>query len=160
MKQVVHFIIIASCIILVGFTSHAKSLGAGIILFGPTGPSANYFLNQNHSIDAALSWSLNNDNQNLYLHSTYLWHNRDLLKVDNVKLDAFFGAGVRMVSWRDPPGKRSDSETRLGMRGVAGTGYTFKNPAIEVFGELSLVMDVVPETDIDLGLGIGARYYF
>lgn len=138
----------------------AKDFGLGIILFGPTGISTNYFLDSDNSIDGALSWSLNDGDQNIYLHSTYLWHKPRLLRLDKVALDVYFGGGGRLISWDDPPGEERDPETHFGVRGVAGIGHTFKNPCIELFGEISMTMDVIPETDADLDLGLGARFYF
>ena len=54
----------------------------------------------------------------------------------------------------------NDGDTFVGIRGAIGLGHTFKDPAIEVFSELSVTMDVVPETDADIDVALGARYYF
>lgn len=149
-----------AAILFVSLPALANPVGAGIILFGPTGFTANYFLNKQHSIDAALSWSLNDDDQNFYIHSTYLWHRRNALKVDSVQLHVYYGGGGRLISWEDKPGKSRDSETRLGVRGAGGLRYIFKRTRLETFGEASLTMDVIPETDADLDFGLGLRYYF
>lgn len=159
MKKLI-FLITITFSILVSFTAYAGPFGLGVILFGPTGLSSNFQLDQNHSIDSALAWSLNDDDQNFYLHATYLWNYKGLLKIDKIQLDHYWGVGGRVISWDNPPGKDRDPETRVGLRGAAGIDYTFRPPNIEVFGELSLTMDVIPETDADLALGIGARYYF
>lgn len=143
-----------------GFSASAKPLGVGVILFGPTGFSANYFLSSGNSVDAALSWSLNDDDQNFYLHSTYLWHKRNFFHLDKVPLHAYYGIGGRLISWEDPPGKERDSEFRAGIRGAGGIRHVFSKTRIEAFGEISLNMDVVPETDADLKVGLGGRYYF
>lgn len=126
----------------------------------PTGISGAYVLNPKNTIDAAFSWDLNNDDQNFYLHSTYLWHQRDFLKLDKVRLSTYFGGGGRLISWEDPPGKDKDTQFRAGARGVLGLNYYFKKPKIEVFGEVSLTLDLIPNTASDLDLGIGARFYF
>lgn len=141
-------------------TVFAGNLGLGVILFGPTGFSGNYFIQKSNSIDAAFSWDLNDNDQDIYIHGTYLWHRRDLIKVDQQPFDLFFGFGGRIVDWNDPPGKDRDSETRLGLRGSGGVGYTFQKPRIELFGELSLTMDVIPETDADVDFALGGRFYF
>ncbi len=148
-------------IVLFSGAAQAKQFGLGLILFGPTGLSTNYFIDRNTSIDTAWSWSLNDDDQNLYVHSTYLIHKPRLLKLDRTAIDVHFGGGLRLISWDDRPGKRDkhDDETYIGLRGAGGLNYTF-NGTIEIFGELSLTMDVIPDTDADLDLGIGARFYF
>ena len=141
--------------------STSRPLGLGLILFGPTGFSTNYYLTRNTSFDTAWSWSMNDDDQNLYVHGTYLFHRPDMLQIDRVALDVHFGGGLRIISWDDRPGRhrKHDDDTYIGVRGAAGTSYVF-NPAIQVFGELSLTMDLIPETDADLDLALGARFYF
>ncbi len=142
--------------------AQAKELGLGIIIFGPTGFSTNYFLDRKSSIDGAISWSLNNEYQDFYFHSTYLWHKPNSIKLDKLKLNAYFGIGGRMISWDHPRGRRGESvsKTEVGARGVVGTSHTFRSPSIEVFGELSLTMNVIPETNSDFDIAFGARYYF
>lgn len=141
--------------------AQAKDFGLGIILMGPTGVSTNYFFEKNKSIDTALSWDLNDDDQTFYLHSTYLLHKPKLIKIDRAALDLHFGGGARLISWDDRPGKhdKHDDELYLGLRAACGLSYTFER-AIEIFSELSLTMDMIPDTDADVDFGIGARYYF
>lgn len=160
MKKIFYVIVLSSGVF-AGFPSYAaKPFGLGVILFGPTGFSGNYYLNHKYSVDGAVAWGLGERNQSIYLHSTLLYHNRDLFKISRTKLDVFFGGGARVVSWRDYPGNKRKEETQFGARGALGTGYEFKDPSIEVFGELSLTMNVVPETNADIDIGLGARYYF
>lgn len=142
--------------------AEAKQFGLGAILFGPTGLSTNYYFNRTTSLDTAWSWSLNDDDQTLYIHSTYLFHKPKLLKLGTLPaIDFHYGGGARLIVWDDRPGKhdKHDDETAIGVRGAVGLNYLFK-PAIQVFGELSLTMDLIPETDADIDLGIGARFYF
>jgi hypothetical protein len=140
--------------------AQSKNLGLGVILFSPTGISGNYKLSQNKSIDAAAAWSLNDSDQNLYLHSTYLWHKPGAIKIEKFKANAYYGAGARLISWDNPPSKSRDSEIRLGARGVLGANYLFQEPAIETFAELSMTVELIPDTDVDLDLGLGVRIYF
>jgi hypothetical protein len=138
----------------------AGPFGAGIIIFGPTGFSANYNFSKAHSLDAALAWSMNDDDQKFYFHSTYLWKRPNFFRIDKVQLNTHWGVGGRVISWDDPPGRDRESEVRLGVRGSGGVSYVFPNHPVELFGELALTMDLIPETDADLHLGLGARYYF
>ncbi|MEK6555551.1 MAG: hypothetical protein AABZ31_09950 [Bdellovibrionota bacterium] len=148
-------------LVLFASAAQAKQLGVGLILISPTGLSTNYFLDKNTSIDTAWAWSMNDDDQNLYVHATYLFHRPRLIKLDRTALDVHFGGGLRMISWDDRPGrnKKHDDETYLGLRGAMGLSYTFK-PSVEVFSEVSMTMDVIPETDADVDIAIGARFYF
>jgi hypothetical protein len=36
----------------------------------------------------------------------------------------------------------------------------FKDPRIELFTEIALTVDIIPEAEVDLDLGLGIRYYF
>lgn len=155
-------------LVLIAFSSHfafAGNFGLGGILFSPTGASINYYFDKEHSIDGALATGLNDNDQNLYLHSTYLWHKPGMIKISRTSLDLFYGAGARIISWdEDHPknNKKNDykDETYIGPRGSIGAGYYFPEPRLQVFGELSLTIDVIPETEADIDVALGLRYYF
>lgn len=151
--------------LLIGSVSHAGNFGLGGILFSPTGVSLNYYFDPEHSIDGAASTGLNDSDQNLYLHSTYLWHNPGLIKISRASFDLFYGVGARIISWDEdhPKNKNKDDykdETYIGPRGSIGAGYYFAKPRLQVFGELSLTVDVIPETEADVDVAAGVRYYF
>ena len=155
---------IATCLA-VGFLlsssmAFAGATGLGLILLSPTGVSLNKYVGPQRSIDAAMAWSLNDDDQSLYAHTTYLLHQKGFFEIDKTKIDTYYGGGLRLISWDNPPGKKTKSETHLGLRGVGGVAYIFRSSRIQIFSEVSLTMDVVPDTDADLGVGLGARYYF
>jgi hypothetical protein len=51
-------------------------------------------------------------------------------------------------------------EAYIGPRAPVGLSYNFRKVPIEVFGEIALVLDLIPATGADLDLALGGRYYF
>lgn len=140
----------------------AGDFGLGVVLGNPTGLSAKKYLSNGNSVDAALAWSLANDSS-IHFHSDYLWSKKSALVLDGSALDVFYGVGGRLVSWSNRYRSRFHDNYHafdLGIRAPVGLNYNFKNPDVEVFGELAVVLDLLPATDAELDVGIGARFYF
>ncbi len=146
--------------------THANELGLGVILFEPSGLSVNYFIDRDTSIDAAIGWGVGTRYSRFYLHSTYLWHLPKQIDLKKFSFDVFYGLGGRLISWEDHYHPRrsyrhSDSTiTDIGVRGAGGLGYTFADPGLEIFSEISLTMNIIRDTYADIDLGLGVRYYF
>ena len=98
----------------------------------------------------------------MYIHGDYLWLRNGGLNLDQVALDWYFGIGGRIIIFDNDNRRRNDDDDdyRVGVRLPIGVGYTFRDPRIEVFGELALIMDVLESTDADIDGGIGVRYHF
>jgi hypothetical protein len=134
-------------------------LGAGVVLGDPTGFTAKYALSRSRAVDAALSFG----SGRFYIHSAWLalWPTGS--SIDNYPLTWYLGVGPRLLHYdgsRGRHGHRDEDHTHLGARAPIGVRMIFKKPRIELFGEISVTMDVVPETELDFDFGIGARYYF
>ena len=138
----------------------ANQLGLGFMLFGPTGVSANYRLAPDRSLDAALAWSLNDGDQNFYLHADHLWRNLRPLRLEQVVFKPYWGLGGRLISWNTESDKKDKDRSELGLRASLGSSYDFPRTALEAFGEAALVMSLIPSTAVDFSLGLGLRYYF
>jgi len=162
----IKFLTVVVCLFM-GLQAQAEGgpWGLGIILANPTGFSGKYRFSKENSLDAALGYSLGHSD-NIALHSTYLWEFNNSIHLDNVGIGHYFGVGGALYSRNrnDPPpfwaDNNVDDTLALAVRGVAGLNHYFKNPSIEVFAELSLNFFFVPSTHVDLGLGIGGRYFF
>jgi hypothetical protein len=135
--------------------------GLGVILGSPTGISGKYTFARDRAIDAALAWDMGDDDH-LHFHSDYLWLRNREIHLDNVALDWYFGIGGRLVLLdKDNRGRGDDDdEYKLGVRGPLGISYTFRDPRIELFGELALILNLIESTDVDIDGGIGARFHF
>ncbi len=129
----------------------------GFILGSPTGLSYKRDLGNNKSIDAALAYSLR-DQESLVVHSTYLFEKEYQFDIEKVAtLFAYFGVGLRLAIIDE--GKHND-DISMGFRFPLGLTYDLNSPNIQIFSELSAVTNFIPDTDIDFDLGIGARFKF
>ncbi len=136
------------------FAFAKKNLGVGIILGSPTGLSANYYTSSSTSIDVALSFSLG---QKMILHINKLWLYNRGLNLDGFVADWFWGVGGRLKNIND---NSNNPETQMGPRVVIGLNKFITKIPIQLFGELALTMNIIPETTASFDFGIGARYYF
>lgn len=129
-----------------------RQFGFGLIVGEPTGLSAKYLLNRENAIDLAVAWNLSGDND-FILHADYLWHVYDLIQVKSGQMPLYFGVGGRMEL-------RNNKDDRFGVRIPVGVSYQFAEPRfLELFGEIAPIIDLAPSTNMDLSVGIGARFY-
>ncbi|MEZ0392790.1 MAG: hypothetical protein ACAH59_11290 [Pseudobdellovibrionaceae bacterium] len=130
------------------------SLGA--ILGDPTGLSAKYDLSRNEAIDGALSWS-SGSRTGVQMHGDYLRIHPGQIGAGNAQIDLYYGIGARLIGIDrgDHKGKVS-----LGPRAPIGLKHELRDPSIEFFGELALILDLIPSTSADFDIGVGARYRF
>lgn len=136
------------------------SLGLGIILGEPTGVAAKLYLADDTAIAGAVGFAFIEGG--LHLHGDYLIHPWVLEDSEHFVLPTYFGAGLRLLN-EDRGG--GNDVFHLGLRGVAGMLFDFKEIPIDVFVEIAGVLDYAFSDDnggVDVGLnaGLGARYYF
>ncbi len=127
-----------------------KGFGLGIILGEPTGLSAKLWTGSENAFDFAAAWSFKGDG-NLLLQVDYVWHSFNLINVSSGRLPLYYGIGGRAILSDDPV---------VGVRIPVGLDYQFADAPIDIFLELAPILDLVPETDFDLGGGIGVRFWF
>lgn len=154
MKLIFSFILLLA---LLGLQpAHADS-AVGAVLGDPTGLSARVGLDAQHSFEAALAYSTSHY-EGLHVHGTYLWDQARTFRAANAgPVDLYYGLGFRLISISK--GDRKD-EIALGPRAPLGLLYNINNPNLEIFGELSVAVDIVPKTDVDLDVGVGVRIRF
>jgi len=124
-----------------------KGLGVGLTLGSPTGITGKYFLTNVHAIDAAIGAD---DDPDFYVD--YLWHGwQAFAQPREGKLAAILGVGGRVESKRH--------EDKIGIRGVVGAAYYFKDFPVEVTFEVAPVLNFIGG-GADLDAGLTLRYYF
>jgi len=123
----------------------------GAILGEPTGISGKYWFGPETAFDGAVSWSLRDDDEDLYIHGDFLWHDFTLISDESGLLPVYFGIGGRVVLATD---------TKLGARVPAGISWIIGGGPIDVFIEAAGVVDIVPDTDFELNGGLGVRFMF
>jgi hypothetical protein len=95
-------------------------------------------------------------------HADWLWHNYDLIKTRKLleSLSLYYGLGGRMKLSERNRNENKDEDARFGMRGPLGVSYVFQEKPVELFAEVVPILDILPETRLGVGVGIGARYTF
>jgi hypothetical protein len=147
---------IALVVLLVGMTSlpfasaETEPFGLGVLLGEPTGISAKARLDEVSAIDAAVAWSFV-DEGSFYFHADYLYHFTDVLHAYPGDLPLYVGVGGK-VSLREDP--------LVGVRVPFGIAYEFDPAPLDVFLEVAPGVGLFPETSLNIGGGIGIRYYF
>lgn len=136
---------------------NARAEGAiGAVIGDPTGISGRIAVDGKHSIEGALAYSTGTYD-GLHIHGTYLWDGARSFATTEGPIEMFYGLGARLISVNK--GEQKD-KVAFGPRAPIGLLYNFTNPDIEVFGELSLALDLTPKVGVDLDVGVGARIRF
>jgi hypothetical protein len=128
-----------------------QGFGIGVIVGEPTGISIKQWLSTKTAFDAAVAWSFARETS-LHIHADYLVHAFDEFDTEE-SVPLYYGIGGRL--------KTSDGgDARLGVRGVIGIGYLFREAPIDLFFEVAPILDVAPRTELSINGGFGARYFF
>ncbi len=128
----------------------AAQFSAGIMVGEPSGLSAKLWVGELSAVDLMLAWSLADDAQRFYVHSDYQ-HYLAFMEVENGRLFAYVGIGGRLYV--------GDGAT-LGIRIPVGIYYELERLPIELFLEIAPGLNLLPETEVNVGGGIGGRYRF
>jgi hypothetical protein len=149
MKKIIFLSMIA-----ILFTSSIKSqtrgFGIGIVLGEPTGLSAKLWTGNSNAFDFAAAWSFRGSGHVL-LQADYVWHTANLLTSGTGRLPFYYGIGGRIILADDP---------LLGVRIPLGLNYQFSEAPLDIFVEIVPILDLTPETDFDVGGGLGIRFWF
>jgi hypothetical protein len=133
------------------------TLGVGIILGEPTGICAKLYLKDDQAIQGAVGSAFIGGG--LQVHADYVWHPWILQDKDSFVMPVYLGPGVRFFEHTNG----SDHNLAIGLRGVVGLLFDFKNVPLDAFLEVA----VLPEYEfggkgwgLSLNAGAGVRYYF
>lgn len=139
-----------------GAIAEVSGIGVGAILGEPSGVSAKMWHGADMAVDAVIGWS--DDAGSLTIHADHLWHlsNFGEPKLNTGKILAYYGLGARLVAEHED----EDDDTVLGLRVPLGFTYLPNAGNFDIFAEFVPTLDVIPDTEFEMGLGIGARYYF
>lgn len=156
-------VVVAVLLTLASVNVHAQDgLGLGVIVGEPTGLSLKYWLSDERAFDAAAAWSFS-ENDSFQIHTDYLIHNFDLIDPVELsgRLPVYYGVGGRLKLKNDNDGKgRNDDDALFGIRFPLGITYLFADAPLDFFAEVVPILDIAPDTDIDINAAIGVRLYF
>ncbi len=138
------------------------TFGIGLVIGEPTGIAAKLYLDDDQAVQGAVGAAFIGGG--LLVQADYLWHPWILEDRDGFTLPVYLGPGVRVIDYRD--GRETDLFA-VGVRGVIGILFDFKEVPLDVFLEVAGIVEwQLGSIDEERGLapgvgaGIGARYYF
>lgn len=130
--------------------AQSSGIGVGLIVGEPTGISGKYWTGSTTAFDAGLAWSFIDENA-FQIHADYIFHNMRLITISDGKLPFYYGIGARL---------KTASDIQLGVRVPIGLAYLFQNVPIDIFIEVVPILDLIPKTDFQISIALGARYFF
>lgn len=145
-----------------------KKFGLGVELGDPSGLTGKYFLASSHALDFGIgAWGYYGfrdraDYGGLNIYMDYLWHPISLVSTDAFELPLYIGVGGRLLSFDYPGPNGRDSV--LGLRVPVGIAFDMNNIPFDFFATLTYTLDIYDRyyngVYSDLGMSIGARYWF
>jgi len=145
--------IICVGVILFFYRSSFAQTSAGFILGDPTGFTVQHETSKTKAISGVVGWS----SSDLTIVGNYLLTVPQGLKLESAQFDLYYGLGFRFISI---DGGKHDGKISLSPRVPGGIRYRFQGSQLETFAELSLNMELTPDTGFDLDGGLGLRYRF
>jgi hypothetical protein len=130
---------------------NSKNLGVGVMVGEPTGLTLKSWFNERNAFDAGLAWSFGRYDA-IHIHADYLWHSYSVFNdIEEGTLPLYYGIGARAVFGED--------DSVIGARIPLGLNYLFEEAPIGMFLEVAPVVNLIPETDLDVNGGLGVRVY-
>lgn len=139
------------------FSMNAKADNeVGFVLGSASGFSGQLDLGGKRAVDLGLAYS---SNSQFTVTSSYLFTKARSWNLRNVSfpLTLYYGLGVRLLNIKSG---KNDGKVALGPRAPIGLHMEITNPNISLFAELAPVLDVTPESNVEMTAGIGVRLRF
>jgi hypothetical protein len=134
------------------------TLGVGLMVGEPVGVCARLYLQDDQAIQGAIGAAFIGGG--FQVHADYVIHPYIIQTRDSFVLATYVGPGVRVFDHR---GGNAGDYVALGLRGVGGLLFDFKNP-LDAFVEVAGIAEYGFQDDVGFGLAInvavGVRYYF
>ncbi|HEY4241973.1 MAG TPA: hypothetical protein VGM88_19270 [Kofleriaceae bacterium] len=135
------------------------AFGVGLILGEPTGIDAKLYLRDDQAIQGAVGFAFAGGG--VQVHADYVFHPLILQQRPSFVLPLYIGPGLRFI---DYTGSKDGSSVGVGLRGVVGMLFDFKNVPLDAFVEVAGVLGYhFKDGDgwgPDFNVGAGVRYYF
>lgn len=138
-------------------------LAVGIVVGEPTGVTVKKWLNSRVAINTAAAWSFS-DNDSFQFHADYLIHDYTITRHPRLggKMPVYYGVGARVKLEEEDNNNigRNNDDTLIGVRIPVGVTYLLPDRPLDIFAEFVPILDIAPDTELDLNAAIGVRYYF
>jgi hypothetical protein len=128
--------------------------GAGILLGEPTALTAKLFLASESAVQLHLGWAFGRHKERLTLILDYLFHfNSVIPPIERAgRFAPYVGIGGHLGA--------GDNDPVLGIRIPLGLSFVLRAAPLEIFAEVGPGIGLIPETELFVDGGIGARFYF
>lgn len=145
------------------------TFGLGLELGAPFGINGKYFLSDDRALNfgiGALYDSYYYDDRNgLHLYLDYLFHPFSITNQPAFQLPFYVGVGARLWDFDDRRNNINDNGFAFGVRVPAGIAFDFNKVPLDIFVQLTFVVDVFFNYDRDrfgphLEGSAGIRYWF
>lgn len=150
MTKIKYVLVLLVLIFISNINAQSSGIGVGLIVGEPTGISGKYWTGSTIAFDAGLAWSFIDENA-FQIHADYIFHNMRLITISDGKLPFYYGIGARL---------KTATDVQLGVRVPLGLAYLFQNVPIDIFIEVVPILDLIPKTDFQISIALGARYFF
>ncbi|GAB4493024.1 MAG: hypothetical protein OHK0019_16080 [Saprospiraceae bacterium] len=138
-------------------TAQAQNVGVGFQAGAPTGLNLHFRNTKPMRLDILFAWDFDDDDRDFFFVNVHGLFFKPLSA--NPKFNFYYGPGAYIgVRDRDRPPFDDDDETVLGFSG--NFGLNLEIDRFDIFLQLTPRLDLVPDTDFDIGGGLGARFFF
>jgi hypothetical protein len=145
------------------YSPNGKSFGIGVMVGEPTGLTLKLWTQR----DIAIAISIGNSYfGSLRIGADYLWHfNAFNSSIVNLYAGPGIAVGIGESGgwWYKNKNKywyKGENETAVGIRGILGMNIVPRNSPIEIFGEIGLMIGILPMTHTNGEGSVGIRFYF
>ena len=147
------------------------TFGIGLELFSPTGLNGKYFLSDTTALNFGFGVIYDryyyDDRDGLHLYIDHLWHPLSITNQPAFKLPLYVGVGGRIWDFHDNDRRVGDNGGyAIGVRGPIGIAFDFNNKPLDIFIQLTFVVDFFANYYDDENFGFhiegsaGIRYWF
>lgn len=159
MKRLFLFLLVSFSCVFAAFAA-GNRIGAGIVVGEPTGVSIAYLLDMDNTVQGSAAWDLTSPG-GFTLTADYLFLFDKPLRIEKYRIPLYAGVGGKFVSLvGDGSFGDSDGKVSLGARFPVGARWLFPDTPLEAFLELAPCLRLIPDTALELGGGLGIRWYF
>lgn len=151
---------IASLFFFLSNPAQAQNVGVGFQAGDPTGLNLHFRNTKPMRLDILFAWDFDDDDRDFFFVNVHGLFFKPLSA--SPKFNFYYGPGA-YIGVRDrkrdrPPFDDDDDKTVLGVSGNFGINVEIER--FDIFLQLTPRLDLVPDTDFDIGGGLGARFFF
>lgn len=131
------------------------NVGVGFQAGAPTGLNLHFRNTKPMRLDLLFAWDFDDDDRDFFFVNVHGLFFKPLSA--SPRFNFYYGPGA-YIGVRDHNRRDRDDDTVLGFSGNFGINVEIER--FDIFLQLTPRLDLVPDTDFDIGGGLGARFFF